>query len=403
VKNIDRILAGIIAIGSMASLGCREDVQSPTDPESAAVAPSLATASTPLSFRMLSAGNFRSCGVTTDNRAYCWGQNGGQLGDGTMINRTMPVMVAGGLLFRQVSAGGNHVCGVTTDDRAYCWGENYSGQLGDGTTTTRTTPVAVVGGHLFRSVRAGGNHTCGVTFSNKAYCWGSNTVGQVGDSSDINRRQRPVRVAGGLSFRQVISGGSHTCGVTTSDKAYCWGWGEHGQIGDGKTVERHWPRAVAGGLSFRQISAGGFHSCGLTLSDRAYCWGDNFDGRIGDGTTGTNRLKPVAVVGGLRFSGISPGSVHTCAVTPADRAYCWGNNTVGELGDGSTTRSSVPVAVAGGLQIDLVSAGGAGENSSHTCGLTTGNKAYCWGSNFVGQLGDGTTTDRHEPVAVIGP
>jgi alpha-tubulin suppressor-like RCC1 family protein len=401
VKNIDRALL-IFAVGVLAVPGCRE-VQSPTGPESAVQEPSLATTLAALPFRMISAGNLRSCGVTTDDRAYCWGQNGdGILGDGTTTNpRMRPALVAGGLRFRVVSVGGNHICGVTTEDKAYCWGYNFSGQLGDGTTTMRPTPVVVLGGLRFRSVRAGDRHTCGVTLSKKAFCWGDNSTGQVGDSTDVGRRQRPVRVAGGLTFRQVVAGGGHTCGVTTDDKAYCWGYGAQGQIGEGKTVERHWPKAVAGGLSFRQAAAGSNHSCGVTINDRAFCWGDNSWAQVGDGTT-TNRLKPVAVAGGRSFSMVSPGSVHTCAVTLADRAYCWGTNTAGQLGDGTTTRRMAPVAVAGGLSFDLVSAG-SGSEYSHTCGLTPGDRAYCWGYNGNGQLGDGTTTDRLKPVAVVGP
>jgi alpha-tubulin suppressor-like RCC1 family protein len=189
--------------------------------------------------------------------------------------------------------------------------------------------------------------------------------------------------------------------VTTGNKAYCWGYGALGQIGDGKTFQRRWPRAVAGQLSFRQVFAGGAHSCGVTHDDRAYCWGNNFDGRIGDGTN-TDRLKPVAVAGGLRFSGLNAGTVHTCAVSTADRAYCWGNNTAGQLGDGTTTHRSVPVPVSGGLRIDGVSPGSGSENT-HTCGVTTANRAYCWGSNLLGQLGDGTRTDRPTPVAVASP
>jgi alpha-tubulin suppressor-like RCC1 family protein len=378
----------LLAAALLTVLACGED-SGPTEavarPDLAATA--LAAAPT---FRMISAGDPRTCGVTSDRRAYCWGDFSRQF-------------IGGALRFRQVAVGGDHFCGVTTGDVVYCWGSNVTGQLGDGTTTSRLTPAPVKGSLRFRTVRAGNWHTCAVTYSNQAYCWGSNAEGQLGDSTEAGRRARPIKVVGGHSWRHVVPGGLHTCGVTTSDKAYCWGYAAQGAIGDGSStvLHRRWPRAVAGGLSFRQVEAGGAHSCGIRYDDRAYCWGNNFEGRIGDGTT-TTRLKPVAVVGGLRFAGINLGSAHTCAVTTADRAYCWGNNTAGQLGDGTRTHRSMPVRVAGGLLINRVSAGKGGSRS-YSCGLTTGDKAYCWGTNEVEQLGDGTTTDRLTPVAVLGP
>ncbi|MGI9041569.1 MAG: RCC1 domain-containing protein, partial [Gemmatimonadales bacterium] len=154
------LLAPVVLV---AALGCREDAQSPTAPESE---PALATTATSavLSFRQVSAGEDHTCGVTTADRVYCWGRNlFGQLGDGTTTNRLTPVAVAGGLRFRHISAASNHTCGVTTDDRAFCWGWNYYAQLGDGTTTNRLTPGAVAGGRRFRQVRADNAHTCAIT------------------------------------------------------------------------------------------------------------------------------------------------------------------------------------------------------------------------------------------------
>jgi hypothetical protein len=157
---------------------------------------------------------------------------------------------------------------------------------------------------------------------------------------------------------------------------------------------------VAGGLSFRQVLAGGYHSCGVTSDSRVYCWGHNGYGQLGDGTT-TGRLKPVAVAGGLSFTAVGPGSYHTCGVTTNDRAYCWGWNGSGQLGDGTVTGRLTPVAVAGNLPIDGVSTS-LNLYTGHTCGLTTDNRAYCWGDNEDGQLGDGTNDDKLTPVAVIG-
>ncbi|MEA2712852.1 MAG: hypothetical protein QOK27_813 [Gemmatimonadales bacterium] len=384
----------------------------PTDPNASETGPRLATTTTaPLVFLQVDAGVDHTCGVATDNRAYCWGRNkigivsggitgSGQLGDGTTTDRHSPVAVAGGLLFRQVSAGAYHTCGVTMDYRAYCWGWNGSsdygyGQLGDGTTTTRLKPVPVLGGHQFRQVSAGSFSTCGVSYpDNRAYCWGWNPYGQLGDGTVMERRT-PVAVAGTLRFRQVSAGEGHTCGATTDNVAYCWGLNAAGRIGDSTTVfRRKTPTAVAGGLLFRQLSAGAGHSCGVTTDDRAFCWGDNHYGQIGDGKTTSIRRWPRAVIGALRFREVIAGSFHTCGQTTTNLAYCWGD---GRLGDGTTMLRRSPVPVSGGHQFRQLTAGGP------SCGRDLVQKAYCWGANGFGQLGDGTTTTRLTPRAVVGP
>jgi alpha-tubulin suppressor-like RCC1 family protein len=384
----------------VAALGCREDAESPTAPEAE---PALKTTQAQaLSFREVSAGVLHTCGVTLDKRAYCWGLNSnGQLGDGTTDQRLRPVRVALALPFRQVSAG-FHTCGVTTDDRVYCWGNNDFGQLGDGTTGQRLTPVPVqAGGLRFRQVSAGFFHTCGVTTSNEAFCWGRHSFGQLGDGTPVGPgdvvRLTPVAVAGGLRFRQVSAGGVHTCGVTTDDRAYCWGGNHFGQLGNLGGGASPRPVAVAGGLRFREVSAGAPYTCGVTTDDRVYCWGNNDFGQLGDGTT-TERLSPTAVAGGHRFRQLSAGGDHTCAANRFDRIFCWGANDVGQLGHNPTTSRLRPVRVVGPLRFGPVSAGG-----SHTCGVTIDNLAYCWGANFNGQLGDGTLENRRRPTPVAGP
>lgn len=397
------------ALVLMAAPGCREDAQSPSDPEPGPALTLVSSAA--LSFLQVSTGLFHTCGVTADHRAFCWGQNdAGQLGDGTTDNDSTPVAVAGGLHFLQVSAGVSYSCGVTTDNRAYCWGRNTFGRLGTGTTTSSLRPVAVAGGYRFRLVSAADLHTCGVALSDMALCWGSNRHGQVGDGSMVTVRKTPVVVAGNLRFRMVSAGGAgdrgHSCGVTFDERGVCWGYGGAGELGDGTTGQRRLPRLVLGGLHFREVIAGigpggGYgSSCGVTTVDRAYCWGANGRGQLGDGTT-TTRLTPVAVSGGLRFSRVSTGFEQTCGVTTGSRAYCWGYNYYGQLGAGGPLGDDAlhlsPVAVAGGLLFSGVATGDA-----HSCGVTTAGRAYCWGANN-GQLGDGSSTSTSTPVAVVGP
>lgn len=388
----------------MAALGCGEDAQLPTSPE--IMAPLTTSAAAALAFQHVSAGGLQTCGLTTQNQAYCWGYNvTGALGDGTTTTRLTPVAVVGGLSFRQVDAGVFHTCAVATDNRAYCWGLNRFGGLGDGTTEVRLQPVPVAGGHLFRQVDVGRSHTCGRTIENRVYCWGNNGRGQLGNGTDTGPETcdfspchtRPVAVAGGLRFRLVSAGGNHTCGVATNSRSYCWGDNPYGQIGDRSRVARRLkPSLVAGEHEFRQLEAGDLHTCAVTTGDQAFCWGNGQAGQIGDGTNNL-RFVPKKVAGGHSFTRVTTEGQFTCGETAQNRAYCWGANAWGQLGDGTRTHRLTPVPVAGGLLFSQLSAG-----SEHTCGKTSAGAAYCWGLNGEGELGDGTSIDRLTPVPVAG-
>ena len=384
----------------LVGVGCRDDRPSPTEPALTAPEASV-TPATAMSFWQLSTGTgSHTCGVTTDYRAYCWGFNGnGQLGDGTSGDgygnyRTRPHAVVGGLLFKQVETGLYHTCAVTPGNRAYCWGA--AGYIGDGTNIQRLTPTPVAGTHSFRQVSAGTYHTCAVTTTNLAYCWGYNTHGQLGDGT-ITQRLAPVAVAGGLFFKQVTVGLDHTCGVTTTDRAYCWGYNREGQVGDSSSGwKRLKPVRVRSTRQFRQIDAGERYTCSVTTDNRAFCWGSNIYGQLGDGTT--QRRWPRAVSGGLYFRRVTAtgmGAV-TCGETPANRAYCWGFNWSGEVGDGTrNNQRHRPVAVVGGLYFKQLSAG--------SCGKTDTSVGYCWGPNNYGRIGDGTDVSRTTPTRIADP
>ena len=381
------------------------DTAQVTQPELAGPALfSVASASGGLTFQSVSAGGQFSCGVTTSGAAYCWGRNpDGQRGDGggTGVDSNVPVAVSGGHIFQSVSAGSKHTCGVTMSGAAYCWGSNNTGQLGNGSNTRSNVPVAVSGMLTFQSVSAGAQHTCGVTMSGAAYCWGSGNRGQLGNGTWPGDSNEPVPVSGTHVFQSVVAD-RHSCGVTTSGAAYCWGLNGTGQLGDGTNTLSSVPVAVMGGLAFQSVTIGDQHTCAVTTAGLAYCWGANRDyldgpvGQLGDGSF-TNSSEPVAVSGVLTFQSVAAGSFHTCGVTTSG-AYCWGDDSRGQLGIPNLFQTNVPLAVFGDLIFQSVSGGNA-----HSCGVTTSGAAYCWGANHRGELGscENNNQGSNRPIPVM--
>jgi alpha-tubulin suppressor-like RCC1 family protein len=309
------------------------------------------------------------------------------------------VTVATTGLFASVNTGGNSTCGVTTSGAAWCWGNNSLGQLGNGATTNSSIPSAVAGGLSFGSVSVGSLQffSCGLATSGAAYCWGYNDYGQLGSGNFANSTT-PVAVTGNLTFTSLSAGeGGQACGLVSGGAAYCWGYNGSGQLGSGSIAYSSSPLPVSGGLSFSTISAGeNGTTCAVTTAGAGYCWGYNADGELGNGTT-TLSSTPVAVSGGLTFKSISAGFSSSCGLTASGAAWCWGDNIYGELGNGTTVNSTTPVAVGGGLVFSAVSAGDA-----FACGITTSGAAYCWGYNGQGQLGNGSAARSGTPVAVLG-
>jgi alpha-tubulin suppressor-like RCC1 family protein len=401
----------------LAAIGCHDDTTAPAEPR-ATVPQADIVAAAALTFQQMSGGRGHTCALTTDNAAWCWGDNDtGALGTGDATGpegcfsynapipcSTRPTPVIGGRQFRWISAGDGYTCAVTTDFHPYCWGLNSFGELGIGGSVHQSaTPLAVAGGHRFRQIETGIYHTCGVSYpDNGIYCWGSNDVGQLGDGT-LTQRKTPVLVVGGLTFKQVGVGVFHTCAVTTTDRVYCWGSNKSGQLGDSTTaIRRARPTKVVGGHLFRQVDAGWEHTCAVTTDFRAWCWGSGHQGQLGNGKIYLS-FWPRAVSGGLSIRRVSAGWFHNCAETTNSRAWCWGSNAVGQLGAGLApgTIRTTPVAVAGGLFFAQLSAGAA-----HSCAKTGAGAGYCWGDNFYAALGNGSSgpsTSTTAPGPVSAP
>lgn len=352
-------------------------------------------------------GAVHTCAHTLENVAFCWGGNTrGQLGigtfSGTLIDpEPVPRIVVGDLTFVGIVAGDLHTCALDDAGQAHCWGLNEDGQLGQGDRINRPRPSRVIGSLPFATVTAGGSHSCALTAGGEAYCWGGNRWGQLGVGESVTESLVPRAVSGHLKFVALRAGAVHTCGIALDGTAYCWGRNAFGElgVGDSGTI-RTSPTPVAGGVVFTTLNPATEHTCGITSSGDAYCWGRNDAGELGDGQVSIHAATPTRVQSAVAWAWISGGLNHTCAVAVDGAAYCWGSNSAGQLGDGNLgTGSPVPVPVVGGLRFIRISAG-----ALHTCAVTATGDVYCWGRDNEGQLGDGINVrqDRDRPAPVVG-
>ena len=308
-------------------------------------------------FSTVTAGASQSCGIVPDGSefpgVYCWGDNShGQLGDGSTASASAPVRVGTTVRFATVATGWRRTCALTPDGYAWCWGD------------TGPVPTAVPGGNRFTALASGRPHCglesrqvvwcwgpsldlniytsavlnasvsesrrCWVTTSREAHCHGQSVVGD----TLIGSPWPPRVISTGQSLASIVTGTTMTCALTTQGAALCW---RFGQSGPG-AVE------VAGGLAFTSLDVEDGTACGTTTNLEAYCWGANESGQLGNGSS-TSSYQPSRVKGGLAFQSVSVGARHACGLTRSGSIYCWGANDLGQLGDGTTTPSLVPVRV----------------------------------------------------------
>ncbi len=309
--------------------------------------------------------------------------------------------------YTNVTVGGYHVCAINATGIPRCWGRNDFGQLGNGTQVNASTPAAVSGGLMIASIAAGGSHSCGILivagqFTN-FYCWGNGLNGRLGSGGTTGsltpRVIPPVFVQTG-----AFAGEDHTCSWA-GFLLKCWGANARGQIGDATTIDRLSPVSpLSPPTTIVAYSPGSHFTCAVQGSGTlgigpgpAYCWGQNTFGQLGDGTT-IDRYLPVTVVGGVAFKEVRAGGSHACGLTGNGVAYCWGLNDHGQLGTGDFVTRSAPALVSTTQRFSSITAGG-----SYSCGIaTTSNRIYCWGDGTSGALGVGDVLDHSVPTVVIG-
>jgi alpha-tubulin suppressor-like RCC1 family protein len=398
------------------------------------------------SVEQIDAGGDHTCALIAAGWVRCWGDNSrGQIGDGTDLGPRLAreAELEGFLLssITSIDVGSQHTCAVDEARTAWCWGADDHGQLGDGTTGDaeheRTRPVIVrtspVGPALTDVVQVatGASHTCARLMDGTVRCWGSNAFGQVGDGTTdpINAPNlSPVTVRDEFGavlddVAWISAGSNHTCAQLGDGTARCWGSNASGEVGDSTAVavrdEARIVRSAGGAVALDRIvsiRAGGQHTCALRTDSTVWCWGIDTLGQLGDGLAGGSRAYalPVAAPGALgALTGVlhlSGGRNHTCVTRTNTDSPCWGLGTFGRLGDGAdvgvnrSTPSPVRESASPNAGPEYFIAGVAA-GGDHSCAAFQDGSAACWGRDQLGQLGDEVAGDRAFPgtVAFIGP
>ena len=382
----------------------------------------------------VSAGYWHACAILDNGEVKCWGANyHGALGDGSTTATYAPnstaIDLGTGRTAVAISAGWVYTCAILDNGDSKCWGSNSYGQLGDGSSTSiyapNSTAIDLGTGRTAVAISTGEYHTCTILDNGDAKCWGSDDNGRLGQGGfSTSSSSLPVLVGGSntwdfstglssgsgsggsvtssLAAQNIAGGRYHTCAIVDNGSVACWGDNSDGQLGDGTTTDRSTPtitNSLGAGRTAVQVATGDYFTCVMLDNDEVKCWGRNNYGQLGDGTTTAKTSPPSSAITfptGLTPVALVAGDQQACAIMDDESLTCWGRNSDGELGDGTTTTGTSPTAVslnAGENVIDV------GSGDSHTCALLDDGSIKCWGSNYYGQLGDGTNFDRSLPTS----
>ena len=365
------------------------------------------TNTTPIS---VSVGSHHSCALLDIGDVSCWGEGGyGQNGDGTNSDRASPGRTSGfgvGRLAVSVSSGDHHICAMLDSGEVSCWGDGGSGRLGNGASSRTFTPVLTSSfgdGRIATSLSVGTYHGCVVLDSGQISCWGAGADGRLGNGETSNQASPVLTKTLGPSVSSISAGGDHSCALLGNGSVACWGRGAEGQLGDGNTTNQIAPVFVSSfgsGRTAVAISAGLYHTCALLDNGSVSCWGTGWQGALGNGDSGQQNtpILTSSFGAGRTAVALSAGHGYTCAVLDNGSVACWGDNTYGQLGDGTTQGRFTPVLTgslgAGRTAIDVTT------KESHTCALLDNGSISCWGRGISGVLGNGSSVNQNTPTLV---
>ena len=359
------------------------------------------------------------CALMEGGAVKCWWRNdAGQLGSGNYVDTSEPLAVieSDGTELRgatSVKVGLYHTCATIEDGTARCWGWNGLGQLGavESEFSSRAVKVKLdeTGSDLVgvKELALGYGHSCALLDDKSVKCWGTNEVGQLGQAAETVSSAYPVVVPleSGFGVSALDAGYGHTCAANESGQVRCWGWNVYGQVGSA-TAGRFsaTPVEIIGLSDVKALSLGEAHTCALQKNGDAKCWGNNSLGQFGNGVEAVNRgyqLTPSTVVELDTVQSVASGYLFSCALLEEGTAKCWGNNEFNQLGNQSATSSQrFPSFIETNTGAPFAAISQLALGYSHACALSEAGTVHCWGDNDMGQLGIGNTTASATPKQI---
>lgn len=353
-------------------------------------------------FCKISIGTYGAVSIDKNGLAFGWGYNGyGSIGDNTAISKNSPVSVLGNLkTFCDISTN-YQTLAIDKNGRAWGWGLNIYGQIGDNTTASKRTPVSVGGAiKTFCRITAGGLHSSGITNLGRVWSWGYNLYGALGDNS-VTQRNTPVSVAGSVkTFCQITAGEWHTNSIDKNGMVWGWGYNVFGQLGNNTVTSVRTPVSILGTTkTFCKISASQYHVLAIDKNGRAWGWGFNGGGRLGDNTI-TSRRTPVSVAGAVKtFCKIMAGFSYSLAIDKNGGIWSWGTNNYGQLGVASYTDSYTPRRLHNTTTKTFCEIVSGYNGTNFATAIDKNGVMWSWGQEFYGELGIGSI-NTFTPISI---
>ena len=345
----------------------------------------------------LSSGNAHSLGIKTDGTLWAWGNNNdGALGDGTLIEKHIPMQIGTSSNWKQISSGANYNLAVKIDGTLWAWGDNLYGQLGDGTTVDKLIPIQIGTATNWKQISTaeGGAHSMAIKTDGSLWAWGWNGFGQLGDGTTINKNV-PTQIGTDTNWKIVLAGSTYNLAIKTDGTLWTWGDNTYGQLGDGTTTNKNLPTQLGVATNWKQIATGGdYHNLAIKTNGSLWGWGQNIHGQLGDGTT-INKLIPTQIGADTDWEYTATGRFQGFAIKTSGTLWSWGWNDAGQLGDGTLVDKSSPNQIGISTNWKKISGGG-----SHSLCKKLDGSLWTFGLNFNGQLGDGTTTNKNIPTLI---